>query len=137
MRNIDKIVIHCSATTPNQDVGADEIRKWHVKGKGWDDIGYHYVISRSGEVEKGRDLETPGAHVRGHNTSSIGICLIGGIDDDGSPDANFTARQYLELYHLVRALKYRFPDAKIMGHRDLANRNCPCFDVESFFQSSF
>jgi len=73
---IQKLIIHCADTPPNMDVGAEEIRRWHVEGNGWSDIGYHYVIRRCGLIETGRDESTPGAHVRGHNTGSIGVCMV-------------------------------------------------------------
>jgi len=87
MRIIDTVIVHCSATKPSMDIGVDVIRQWHMN-KGWSDIGYHYVIRRNGAVELGRDLdkdgdvdEEIGAHAYGHNATSIGICLIGGVDD--------------------------------------------------------
>lgn len=64
MRHIDKIIIHCSATPPDRHIGADEIRLWHIRDKGWTDIGYHSVIRRDGAVEAGRGLELPGAHTQ-------------------------------------------------------------------------
>ena len=77
MRKIDKIIIHCSATPKHKDFSAETIRDWHVKGNGWDDIGYHYVVRLDGSLEYGRPVQVPGAHCRGENKSSIGICDIG------------------------------------------------------------
>ena len=135
MREISKLIIHCSATKPEMDIGADEIRDWH-KGKGWDDIGYHFVIRRNGELEKGRDVAISGAHARGHNFSSIGICLIGGIDSDSKADDNFTLKQYNTLIQLVSFLKMTFPIDDVLGHRDLPNVNkeCPCFDARAWLK---
>lgn len=133
MRTINKLIIHCSATKPDMDIGAEEIRRWH-KGKGWRDIGYHYVIRRDGTVEDGRALEDEGAHTLGHNKASIGICLVGGIGDNLKPDANFTHLQYVELYNLVDYLRAKYPDVAIHGHRDFARKACPCFDVHEFFR---
>ena len=82
MRDINQIIVHCSATPPSMIVGADDIRKWH-KARGWSDIGYHYVIKRNGVTEKGRDITRVGAHAKGHNEDSLGVVLIGGIDEDG------------------------------------------------------
>ena len=81
MRKIDKIIIHCSATPKHKDFSAETIRDWHVKGNGWDDIGYHYVVRLDGSLEYGRPVQVPGAHCRGENKSSIGICYIGGMDE--------------------------------------------------------
>ena len=82
MRKIDKIIIHCSATPIGRDFSAKVIREWHVKGNGWDDIGYHYIVRLNGDLEYGRPVEIAGAHCRGHNKNSIGICYIGGMDSD-------------------------------------------------------
>lgn len=133
MRQITQIVVHCSATKPNQRFTAKNIKRWHTDpepdGNGWDDIGYHYVIRRDGVLERGRDIATPGAHARGHNKLSIGICLIGGIDNNGKPEQNYTSAQYVTLAKLLLVLEVTFPNAEIMGHNDLSNRDCPCFDV--------
>lgn len=74
MREVQKHIIHCSDSTFG-DVA--EIRRWHI-ARGFNDVGYHFVIRRDGEVEMGRTLETIGAHCKGHNTNSIGTCLVGG-----------------------------------------------------------
>lgn len=132
MRKIDMLIVHCSATKPGMDVGAKEIREWHVKGNGWQDIGYHFVIRRSGVVEDGRPVEKAGAHVAGRNASSIGICLVGGIDDAGKPEANFTPEQWKALPRLLRVLRTRYPQATIHGHNEFAAKACPSFDVQEW-----
>lgn len=130
MRDIDTIIVHCSATPPNIDIGVKEIRDWHVDGNGWSDIGYHYVIRRDGRIGDGRPLGVQGAHAKGHNKTSIGICLVGGVDRDNKPDANFTAEQYISLVMLIKYLKGEFSIGKIIGHRDVSNKACPCFSVQ-------
>lgn len=134
MRDISLIVIHCSATPPEQDIGAAEIREWHMNGNGWSDIGYHYVVRRSGVIETGRPLERAGAHASGHNEDSIGVCLVGGLDAERDPDANYTHRQWTSLLDLVDELAARWPRAKILGHRDLPDvaKACPCFDARAW-----
>ena len=134
MRAIHRVVVHCSYTPPSMDIGAETIKDWHVNDNGWDDIGYHYVITREGQVEKGRALETPGAHVRGHNGDTIGICLIGGMTDDKSaPDCNFTHWQWDALDVLLNELEGRFGRLDVVGHRDLdPKKACPCFDVKAW-----
>lgn len=127
MRPITKIIIHCSATPPDMDIGAAEIQRWHLD-RGWSDIGYHYVIRRDGTLETGRPLETPGAHTAGYNTDSIGICLIGGIER-----FDFTLDQMDVLVDLVEELEEKFPDATIHGHNEFSSKACPQFDVASFF----
>ena len=83
MRNIKEIIIHCSATREGQDISVDTIRKWHVEGRGWSDIGYHFYIDINGDIQKGRDIAKIGAHCSGHNRNSIGICYCGGVEEDG------------------------------------------------------
>lgn len=133
MRKIDKIIIHCSATKAHQDIGAAEIDKWH-RQQGWEEIGYHFVIRRNGKIEKGRAVEKIGAHCKGQNVGSIGICLVGGIDTDGKPKNNFTDAQFASLRSLTAKLQGQFPDLlSIHGHNEFANKACPCFNVKEFF----
>jgi N-acetyl-anhydromuramyl-L-alanine amidase AmpD len=133
MRTIRKIIIHCSATPPGMDIGVKEIRGWHVTSNGWDDVGYHYVIRRDGVVETGRPLDRAGAHTAGHNTDSVGVCLVGGVEADRkTPEANYTAAQWSTLETLVRKLLIRFPSASVHGHREFARKACPSFDVREW-----
>ena len=136
MRRIDHLVIHCSATKAGQDWGAAEIRRVHKEQNGWRDIGYHYVIRRDGRVEPGRPVEEIGAHVSGHNAHSIGICLVGGIDDRGRPEANYTPAQWTALKQTLLGLRRKFPVAEICGHRDFAGvkKACPCFEVGAWLK---
>lgn len=133
MRNIDEIIIHCSATREGQDFRASDIDTWH-RQKGWAGIGYHYVIDLSGFVEPGRPVEQIGAHCSGHNSNSIGVCYIGGLDRNGKAADTRTENQKEALRVLVDALRNRFPSIKrVNGHRRYANKECPCFDVEKEF----
>ncbi len=146
MRHIDLIVVHCSATPPSMDWGAQDIDYLHRRQNGWSSIGYHYVIRRNGVVEDGRALEVPGAHVRGHNARSIGVCLVGGVDFLLQPKDNFTPEQKQTLRQLLERLRLSFPTTRICGHRDLspdldgdgtveANewvKACPSFDVKDW-----
>ena len=84
MRKIDKIIIHCSATKEGRDISTETIRSWHVKGRGWRDIGYHLVIELDGSLKVGRPLHKIGAHTLGENEHSIGICYVGGVDSDNT-----------------------------------------------------
>lgn len=127
-RKIDTIIIHCAATKPSMDVGLKEIDQWH-RAKGYFGIGYHYVIRRNGEIEVGRPLDAAGAHAKGHNANSIGICLVGGLDDNGNPACNYTESQWAQLEYLVNALKQRCGELKVIGHNDVAAKACPCFSV--------
>lgn len=136
---ITRIIVHCSYTRPSQDIGAAEIRKWHTDpkpaGNGWSDIGYQWVIRRDGTREKGRPEGRAGAHTKGFNTGSIGICLVGGMHEtDKRPDFNFTRVQMASLEELVDEILERHPGVRsITGHRDHDNRACPTFDVGAYF----
>lgn len=134
MRAINKIILHCSATPPKMDIGANEIRGWHVDDNGWSDIGYHYVIRRNGEIETGRPLDIAGSHTYRHNANSIGICLIGGINDKGKSENNFTQAQMATVERLVRILKADYPKATVYGHREFAPKDCPSFDVQEWLK---
>jgi N-acetyl-anhydromuramyl-L-alanine amidase AmpD len=119
-RRTDFIVVHCSATPPESDIGVDEIRDWHVNQNGWSDIGYHAVIRRDGEIEFGRHFDLAGAHVSGQNYRSIGVCMVGGVDHRGNPENNFTQDQFESLTILLDMLERAYPMAKTLGHRDLS-----------------
>lgn len=152
-RMINKIIIHCAATYPGQDVGAYEIRRWHLE-RGYNDIGYHYVIRRDGEIDLGRPLDKAGAHTKGYNSNSVGICLVGGIQDGkggdanqdgvveewenrqrGAPEANFTPAQWAALETLVIKLCEAFPGATVHGHNEFAAKACPSFDVQKWIKT--
>ena len=135
MRTItDYIVIHCAATPHDMDIGAAEIREWHTEGNGWRDIGYHFVIRRNGNIELGRDINDSGAHVKGYNSRSVGVCLVGGVDGDNQPEANFTSSQKDALRDLIYTLERIYPDATVVGHTDLnPNKACPSFDVAKWY----
>lgn len=149
MRPINLIIIHASATPVDMDIGAAEIKHLHtappstmvkwgkdeVPGKGWSDGGYHSVIKRNGRVENGRPIERAGAHARGYNAHSFGICLIGGVNEDGKPEFNFTRYQIDALSRLVDVLRNEYRDADVLGHRDLPGvvKACPCFNVRAWY----
>ena len=151
------IIFHPSATPPSWDIGAAEIRHLHtapkteripwgpynLRGKAWRDIGYGLVLPRDGSIELGRGLDEIGAHVRGYNRISVGVCLVGGVSEDGQPEDNYTEAQWRAADALVPLLRARYPHAELLGHRDLspdANgdgmidrhdwlKMCPCFDA--------
>lgn len=136
MREIKKIIVHCSATRPSMDVGAREIRDWHTKNNGWSDIGYHGVIRRDGTFEPGRSFDTPGAHTSGQNKNSVGICLVGGVGGDNkTPENNFTPAQFETLERTVRELLQKFPEATVHGHNEFAAKACPSFNVREWWES--
>lgn len=132
----DYIVVHCSATQNKSNVDRSVIAQWH-RAQGWMDIGYHYVIKTDGDVEIGRDRDAVGSHVKGHNETSIGICLVGGINKQGQSENNFTKAQFESLRGLLAELKLDYPDATICGHRDFpgVHKDCPCFDVKNWWEN--
>ena len=132
MRTIDKIIIHCSATLPGQRVDVETITRWH-KQRGFKTIGYHFFIDRSGTIHAGRPLEQQGAHCKGQNAHSIGICYEGGLDKEGKPLDTRTILQRIAMKELVAQLQDQFPEATVHGHREFANKACPCFDVQAEF----
>lgn len=133
-KSTDFIVVHCAATKPSMDIGRKEIDQWHRK-RGWLKIGYHYVIRRDGTVETGREVDEVGAHVLNHNSNTVGICLVGGLDEDMKPETNFTEAQYASLKTLIYQLLALYPDAKVKGHCDFdKGRACPTFDAEAWWK---
>lgn len=140
MRHIDEIIIHCSATRPGWmlhntfEEQVAEIKRWHVQDEGWDDIGYHFVISRRGEVAKGREVSVQGAHCKaqGKNKHTIGICLLGGHGGDADDEYfdHFTTEQAVAKDRLIAKLRKEYPTIiNVAGHNEYANRACPCFRV--------
>ncbi len=146
LNSVKYLVVHCAATPPSRDLGVAEIRAMH-KQRGFNDVGYHYVIRRDGRVEKGRADSVVGAHVQGFNSVSLGICMVGGINAKGWSENNFTPEQFAALRQLLMTLKAKYTTAEILGHRDLSpdknrdgkiSRNewmkdCPCFDVRDWW----
>lgn len=138
----DYIVIHCSATPASRDIGAADIDTMH-KGQGWQGIGYHFVIRRNGRVEVGEDLKKVGSHVQGFNSVSVGVCMVGGLGKDGKGENNFTPEQWDSLEDLILLLRKSYPEATIVGHRDMSPdlnkdgvvkqnewmKECPSFSV--------
>ena len=130
MRPINRIIIHCSATAEGKDFTVKDIDTWHRR-RGFDCIGYHYVIYRDGSIHAGRSIEKIGAHCRGYNTGSIGICYIGGCAADGkTPKDTRTPEQRESLRALVRILRYNYPAASVHGHNEFAAKACPSFNVQ-------
>jgi N-acetylmuramoyl-L-alanine amidase len=128
------LVVHCSASPPSAKVDASVIDRWH-RERGFLKIGYHYVINRDGRVEKGRDLTEIGAHVEGYNAVSVGICLVGGVNEKNIPEKNFTGEQFDALTVLLHQTLARFPNCEVLGHRDIpgVKKACPSFDVKPWW----
>lgn len=149
MRKINLIVVHCSATPEGKDFTVNDIDRWH-RARGFKKIGYHYVVYRDGTVHPGRAENEVGAHVSGYNANSIGVCYIGGLTADGKKAKDTrTTTQKRGLLNLLIKLRKKYPDAKIVGHRDLSPdlnhdgkiepnewvKECPSFDAKTEYQN--
>tara|TARA_R110000796_G_scaffold137669_1_gene253786 strand:+ start:1729 stop:2133 length:405 start_codon:yes stop_codon:yes gene_type:complete len=134
MRKINKIIIHCSATPEGRDVSPEEIKRWHVEERGWSDVGYHFIITIDGVVHSGRPLEIQGAHTKGHNSESIGVCYVGGMDKEMkyAKDTR-TEEQKESLVNLICELKDIY-DCKVYGHNNFSNKECPSFDAKNEYK---
>ena len=138
---ITTIFIHCSATRAdwmedkNLDDKVKEITRWH-RARGWGTIGYHHVIDRDGSIAMGRSESMIGAHVAGHNTGSIGICLIGGhgSNENGKFLEYYTAEQETALRKLIAEIQTRAQITKIRGHNEVAAKACPGFNVKRWLE---
>jgi len=134
MRSIKEIIIHCSATRESQQISVDTIRDWHL-AKGWNDIGYHFYIDLDGTIHKGRDIDKMGAHCKGHNRNSIGVCYCGGVEADGkTPKDTRTQEQKESLLHVLKTLKAMYPESMIYSHNEFANKACPSFDATGEYE---
>ena len=123
-RQIDEIIVHCSATREGRDFSAADIRRWHVADRHFSDIGYHFVVRLDGSIEVGRPLRR-----------SVGVCYIGGLDRSGRPADTRTPAQRASLLALLTTLRRAFPRASIHGHHDFAPKACPCFPATSEYSS--
>ena len=133
-RSINLIVVHCTATEEGKDYSVAEIRRWHLK-RGFSDIGYHYLIGIDGKVHEGRNVNISGAHTAGYNAHSIGVCYVGGLDKNHKAKDTRTPAQKASLLRLLTDLKKIYPKATIHGHREYANKACPCFDAKNEYKN--
>jgi len=134
VRDINRIILHCSATPEGAKFTAADIRSWHL-ARGWSDIGYHYVIGLDGTVESGRCISKQGAHTKGHNKDSIGICYIGGVDADRRPCNTLTAHQHLAIRRLCRSLcRVLNKPLQLHGHNEYSSKACPSFAIADEFE---
>lgn len=131
LETISYIVIHCSATKPSNEIGLDNLRDEHLC-RGFDDIGYHWVINIDGTIENGRSEKFQGAHCQGYNNRSLGVCYVGGLDNNGLSTNTMTLDQEKSLYNLCAKLKIQHPGIQIIGHNQVSDKACPCFDVKEW-----
>ena len=122
MRAISRIIVHHSASPP---VSLERIDEWH-RERGFNEVGYHFVIEAGGVVRLGRALGKTGAHCKGYNTGSIGVCVVGSFEN-GDP---VPAEQWAALVLLVADLlrQYGLTVSNVFGHTELGSTLCPGFD---------
>lgn len=136
MRKINQIILHCTATREGRDYSVDTIRDWHVAGRGWSDIGYHYLVQLDGTINEGRPLKRSGAHTKGRNRNSIGIAYVGGVEAQRDSRGKWPAKdtrtpeQKIALDHFIKKLMLEYPEATLHGHNEFAAKACPSFDVQ-------
>ena len=118
-REVRLLVIHCSATRYDRDFPVEALRSSH-KARGFADIGYHFYITRDGELHRCRPVNQIGAHAAGWNDKSIGICYEGGLDEQGRPADTRTYAQRCTLMDLLRQLRRDYPEARILGDYQLS-----------------
>mgnify|MGYP000789161749 FL=1 len=142
MREINLIVVHCSATRADRDFTENDLEVCH-RHRGFNGAGYHFYIRKNGDIKNTRPLEKPGAHALGYNAHSIGICYEGGLDVRYRPADTRTEWQKHSLRVLIRTLLMDYPGCRVCGHRDLSPdlngdgeiepeewiKACPCFEV--------
>ena len=131
MREITKVIVHCAATPEGRDVKTEEIKRWHTEERGWSDIGYHWVVELDGSINEGRSEDINGAHCRGHNSDSVGICYVGGSDSEGNPKDTRTQEQKDSLVTLIKDILDRYSESEVYGHRDFSEKACPSYDAKT------
>ena len=132
MRKLDRIILHCTATPEGRHVDVDTIRVWH-KARGWSDVGYHFIIYIDGSVHSGRDVSKTGAHVAGHNATTIGVVYVGGTDAAGKAKDTMNAAQETAFVNLVKHLRDEYGPLTLHGHNEYAAKACPSFNVKQKF----
>lgn len=144
MRKIDLIVVHCSATREDRTLTEQELELCHRR-RGFDGTGYHFFVRKNGDIKTTRPIEKVGAHAKGYNAHSIGICYEGGLDGNGRPKDTRTEWQKHSLRVLVKVLLKDYPGSRVCGHRDLSPdlngngeiepeewvKQCPCFEASA------
>ena len=134
MRTITEIIVHSTATPKSMNATAKDIDKWH-KQRGFDCIGYHFVILRNGEIQQGRPVEIVGAHCKYHNHNTIGIAYVGGLNEHKQSADTRTEMQKVSLIALIKQLIKTYPTIKkITGHKQYINTACPSFDATAEYK---
>ena len=132
----DTIVIHCTQTPKDMEVDVEKVTQWH-KDRGFDTIGYHYLIKRDGTLQVGRDEDVVGAHAVAVNGTSIGVALAGGGTPNMGWENNFAPIQFETLKTILLKLKEEYGIEKIIGHYEVDDKKeCPSFDVPKWLEKN-
>ena len=130
----DTIVIHCTQTPPDMDVDVEKVTQWH-KERGFDTIGYHYLIKRDGTLQEGRQQDEVGAHAVAVNGNSVGVAMAGGGTSSMGWEDNFAPIQFQTLKTIIMKLKKDYEIKKIIGHYQVDDKKeCPSFDVPKWLK---
>ena len=139
MRQIKRIFVHCTAGPQTQTVA--EIQRYWKNVNKWKSPGYHYIIKPDGEIVPLQPEDKPSNGVAGYNSTSINVCYIGGVDKQGRAIDNRTDAQKESLIKILKDLKSRYPDAEILGHREIWGQDpskwhkmCPCFPAKAEYE---
>jgi len=133
VRELKRIILHCTATREGEQLDVSQIDKWH-RDRGWSEIGYHYVLYADGTIATGRDIRKKGAHVKGHNHDSVGVAYVGGLDNNLVPQDTMTMQQEMAFLHLVNSLRVVFGDLSVHGHNEFSSKACPSFNVQEKYK---
>jgi len=133
VRELKRIILHCTATREGEQLDVSRIDKWH-RDRGWSEIGYHYVLYADGTIATGRDIRKKGAHVKGHNHDSVGVAYVGGLDNNLVPQDTMTMQQEMAFLHLVNSLRVVFGDLSVHGHNEFSSKACPSFNVQEKYK---
>ena len=133
MRDINRIILHCTATKEGKDYSVETIRQWHLK-RNFSDIGYHYLIGLDGTIHLGRPVFKQGAHTKSENKDSIGVAYVGGLDLDGKPKDTMTSMQEIGLLQLYNSLNITFGKLSLHGHNEYSTKACPSFIVKDKYK---
>lgn len=130
LREIDRVFIHCSASSRPEHGNVDVIKAWHLQ-RGWSDIGYHYFLPFSGDIQAGRSLESTPAAQGGHNMGTIAICLHGLVKSD------FTYNQFDALRGFCKQITNAYSEKiSFHGHCEVSEKPCPVFDYKGVLNLS-
>lgn len=122
-RKVSKVFIHCSDSDIQAHDNIKTIREWHL-ARGFNDVGYHYFIRKTGQIENGRPLKDVPAAQEGHNTGSIAICVSGSKE--------YTKQSMEALKTLCIAINKAYNgNITFHGHCEVSSKACPVFDYKS------